>query len=169
MSIELPKTKIKAEVTDPKNLIIFSKPKYGKSSACAALPNALCIDLEDGGYDYIDAMKVKVNSVGELKEVCKAIIEAGRPYKFIVLDTITRLEEMAKPLALKLFQATPAGAKFTGTIPSDTLRLLRDKILLMLDNDLEYHIKKWNVIKDQIEQVASYKGWELVNKYADKE
>ncbi len=115
MSIELPKTKIKAEVTDPKNLIIFSKPKYGKSSACAALPNALCIDLEDGGYDYIDAMKVKVNSVGELKEVCKAIIEAGRPYKFIVLDTITRLEEMAKPLALKLFQATPAGAKFTGT------------------------------------------------------
>ncbi len=54
-------------------------------------------------------------------------------------------------------------------IPSDTLRLLRDKILLMLDNDLEYHIKKWNVIKDQIEQVASYKGWELVNKYADKE
>lgn len=54
-------------------------------------------------------------------------------------------------------------------IPSDTLRLLRDKILLMLDNDLEYHIKKWTMIKDQIEQVAAYKGWELVNKYADKE
>lgn len=115
MAIELPKTKIKAESTDPRNLIIFSKPKYGKSTACAALPDALCIDLEDGGYDYIDAMKVKVNTVGELKEVCKAIIEAGKPYKFIVLDTITRLEEMAKPLALKLFQNTPAGSKFTGT------------------------------------------------------
>ena len=114
MAITLPTQKIPAETQDPKNLIIFSKPKFGKSSACAALPGALCIDLEDGGYDYIDAVKVKVNSVGELKEVCKAIIEAGRPYKFIVLDTITRLEEMAKPLALKLFQDTPAGSKFTG-------------------------------------------------------
>lgn len=28
------------------------------------------------------------------------------------------------------------------SVPSATLRLLRDKILLLLDNDLEYHIKK---------------------------
>ena len=114
MAIELPKGIVKAEVQDPKNLIIFSKPKLGKSSACAALPNALCIDLEDGGYDYIDAVKVKINTVAELKELCKAIIAANKPYQFIVLDTITRLEEIAKPLALKLFQDTPAGSKFTG-------------------------------------------------------
>ena len=115
MAITLPKGIVKAENVDPRNLIIFSKPKQGKSTACAALPNALCIDLEGGGYDYIDAVKVKVTSVGELKEVCKAIIDAGKPYKFIILDTITCLEEMAKPLALKLFQDSPAGSKFTGT------------------------------------------------------
>jgi len=114
MAIELPKGIVKAEHTDPRNLIIFSKPKQGKSRACASLPGALCIDLENGGYDYIDAVKVKVSTVSELKEVCKAIIDAGRPYKFIVLDTITCLEEMVKPLALKLFQDTPAGSKFTG-------------------------------------------------------
>ena len=74
----------------------------------------MCIDLEDGGYDYIDAVKVKINTVAELKELCKAIIAANKPYQFIVLDTITRLEEIAKPLALKLFQDTPAGSKFTG-------------------------------------------------------
>lgn len=54
-------------------------------------------------------------------------------------------------------------------VPSATLKLLRDKILLLLDNDLEYHIKKWSNLKEQIENVAVYKGWNLVNKYANKE
>jgi len=114
MAIELPTSIIPAELEDPKNLIIFSKPKQGKSTALAALPNALCIDLEDGGYDYIDAVKIKANSVQDLKEICKAIKEANYPYQFIVLDTITALEEMVKPLALKLYQDTVAGSKFTG-------------------------------------------------------
>lgn len=114
MAIELPKSKIKAEIQDPKNLIIFSKPKQGKSSALAQLPNALCIDLENGGYDYIDAVKIKANSVQDIKEICKAVKEANYPYKFIVLDTITALEEMVKPLALQLYINTPAGSKFTG-------------------------------------------------------
>lgn len=44
------------------------------------------------------------------------------------------------------------------SVPSSTLTLLRDKILLLLDNDLEYHIKKWTNLKEQIENVAIYKG-----------
>lgn len=135
---ELPTAKIPATVQDPKNLIIFSKPKWGKSTACANLPGALCIDLEGGGYDYIDAMKVKVNSVKELKELCKAIKDAGNPYKFIVLDTITRLEDMVKPLALKLYQATPAGSKFTGDDVLDAAmgqgyKYIRDAMEMCID------------------------------------
>lgn len=45
-----------------------------------------------------------------------------------------------------------------------TLRLLRDKILLLLDGDLNYHIDKWSVIKEQIEKIAEYKGITLVTK-----
>lgn len=114
MAITLPTNKIPASTQDPKRLIIFSKPKAGKSTALANLPECLCIDLENGGYDYIDAVKVKVNTVKELKELCTAIKEAGCPYKFIALDTISRLEDMVKPLALKLFQDTPAGSSFKG-------------------------------------------------------
>lgn len=114
MAIVLPKEKIPAETQDPRRLILFSKPKVGKSTALANLPNCLCIDLEGGGYDYIDAVKIKVTSVKELQEVCKAIKDAKCPYKFIALDTITRLEDMVKPLALKIFQSTPAGSNFTG-------------------------------------------------------
>lgn len=113
MAIKLPTNIVPATLEDPKNLIIYSKPKQGKSSALATLPNTLCIDLEQGGYDYIDAVKIKANSVQELKEICKAIKDNGNPYKFIVLDTITALEEMVKPLALKLYLDTPAGSKFT--------------------------------------------------------
>lgn len=112
--ITLPTTKLPAETQDPRRLIIFSSPKQGKSTALSYLPGCLCVDLEQGGYDYIDALKVKVSSVKELSELCKAIKAANCPYKFIALDTITRLEDMAKPLALKMFRETPAGAGFTG-------------------------------------------------------
>ena len=52
-------------------------------------------------------------------------------------------------------------------VATNTLLLLRDKILLLLDNDLEYHIKKWTTLKNQIENVATYKTWELTSKYND--
>lgn len=41
------------------------------------------------------------------------------------------------------------------------LKTLRDKILLLLDNDLDYHINKWLKIKKDIERVAEYKNWNL--------
>lgn len=50
---------------------------------------------------------MKINSLKELKEVCKAIKEAGNPYKFITIDTITAIEDMTKPLAINLYQASP--------------------------------------------------------------
>jgi hypothetical protein len=41
------------------------------------------------------------------------------------------------------------------------LTLLRDKVLLLLDQDLEYHIQKWTTIKEKLELVASQKGIKL--------
>lgn len=64
------------------------------------------LDFEKGAT-YISALKVSINSFTELKEVCKAIKEAKCPYKYITIDTITAVEEMAKPLAIKLYQASP--------------------------------------------------------------
>lgn len=113
MAIELPKEKVKAVLQDPKYLIVFGKSKVGKSTALSHLNNNLIIDLE-GGYKYIDALKVDAHNIQDLKEIAKAVKEAGCPYKYITLDTITALEDMVKPLALKLYVDTPAGSKFTG-------------------------------------------------------
>jgi len=104
--IELPKTKIPAETQDPKYLILFGLPKVGKTTALASLENNLILDFENGS-SYVDALKVKINSLKDLNEVCKAIKDAGKPYKFITIDTITAVEEMAKPLAIKLYQNSP--------------------------------------------------------------
>lgn len=106
MAITLPTTKIPAETQDPKYLILFGLPKVGKTTTLATLENNLILDFENGS-SYIDALKIKINSLKELNEVCKAIKEAGKPYKFITIDTITAVEEMAKPMAIKLYQSSP--------------------------------------------------------------
>ena len=105
MSILLPTSKVKAERVNPKRIIIYSKPKTGKTTAFAGLEDNLIIDLENGS-DYVEALKVKVNNLDELREVGKAIKAAGFPYKYVTIDTVTALEDMIMPLAVDLYQDT---------------------------------------------------------------
>jgi len=109
----LPTSKIKAGEVNPKRLLVYSKPKTGKTTAFAGLENNLLIDLENGS-NYVDALKIKVNSLKELFEAGKAIIEANKPYKYVTIDTVTALEEMIMPLAVKLYKNTTMGKNFDG-------------------------------------------------------
>lgn len=52
------------------------------------------------------------------------------------------------------------------SLPSNTLKLLRDKIILLLDNDVNYHIAKWNNLKENVQKVAEKKKLVLVDKDA---
>jgi len=113
MSFVLPTTKIKAELVNPKRIVIYSKPKTGKTSAYAGLDDNLIIDLENG-TDYVDAMKIKVSSLQELLDAGKAIKAAGKPYKYVTIDTVTALEDMIMPLAVKLYKTTSMGKNFDG-------------------------------------------------------
>lgn len=47
------------------------------------------------------------------------------------------------------------------SLPTVTLQLLRDKVLLLLDNELEWHVYRWNKFMQNIERVAAYKNWKL--------
>ena len=53
------------------------------------------------------------------------------------------------------------------TLPTDTIKLLRDKILLLLDQDFEYHINKWTILKEKLQSVAMEKGFILKDRNAD--
>jgi hypothetical protein len=113
MGIVLPTKKVKADRVNPKRLIIYSKPKTGKTSAFAGLEGNLIIDLENGA-DYVEAIKVKANNLQELKEIGKAIKEADYPYKYVTIDTVTALEDMVMPLAINLYKQTPMGKNYSG-------------------------------------------------------
>jgi hypothetical protein len=113
MSLVLPTKKVMASQVNPKRLLIYSKPKTGKTTAYAGLDDNLIIDLENGS-DYVDAMKIKVGSLKELLEAGNAIIEAGKPYKYVTVDTVTALEEMIMPLAIKLYRQTSMGKNYDG-------------------------------------------------------
>jgi hypothetical protein len=155
MSIVLPTKKVKAERQNPKRIVIYSKPKTGKTTAYAGLDNNLILDLENGA-DYVDALKVNINSLQELLDTGKAIKEAGKPYKFITVDTVTALEDMIMPLAIKLYKQTPMGKNFDGdtviTLPNGAGYLyIRQAFFQVLDfiDTLAPHIILSGHIKDK--------------------
>jgi hypothetical protein len=156
MSIVLPTKKVKADRVNPKRIVIYSKPKTGKTTAYAGLDNNLILDLEHGS-DYVDALKLNVNSLQELLDAGKAIKEAGKPYKFITVDTVTALEDMIMPLAIKLYRQTPMGKNFDGdtvtTLPNGAGYLyIRQAFFQVLDfiDTLAPHIILSGHIKDKV-------------------
>jgi hypothetical protein len=155
MSIVLPTKKVKADRVNPKRLIVYSKPKTGKTTAFAGLDDNLIIDLENGA-DYVEALKVKANNLQELKEVGKAIKEANYPYKYVTIDTVTALEDMVMPLAINLYQKTPMGKNYSGdsilTLPNGAGYLyIRQAFFQVLDfiDTLAPHIILSGHIKDK--------------------
>lgn len=116
--IVLPKEKVKAKVENPRFLIIFGKPKAGKTTLASRLDNNLIVDLE-GGSEFLEALAVQARSVKDLGDIATAIREeikqtGKKPYKYITLDNASRLEEICLSYAAQLYRATPIGKNYSG-------------------------------------------------------
>jgi hypothetical protein len=116
--IVLPKEKVEAKVENPRFLIIFGKPKAGKTTLASKLDNNLIIDLE-GGSEFLEALAVQARSVKDLGEIANAIREeikstGKKPYKYITLDNASRLEEICLSYAATLYRQTPMGKNYQG-------------------------------------------------------
>jgi len=133
--ITLPSTKISAVKSSPKNLILFSKPKTGKTSLLAGLENCLIIDLEEG-TDYVDAMKIKASSIHDIKAIGEEIKKANYPYKYIAVDTITALEEICIPYAEIIYSKLSTGKNWFKTRNDDDTKYADDSGKLMYGNIL---------------------------------
>lgn len=102
----LPTEPVKATSTNPHFLILYGRPKAGKTSCLAQLENNLIVDLE-GGSTFIDALAVQARTVTDLGELAQAIraknSEVGHNfYKHITIDNATRLEEICLSYAATL-------------------------------------------------------------------
>lgn len=175
MAITLPTSKTPAATQDPKNLIIYGVPKVGKTTLLSTLDNNLILDFEDGS-DYVEALKIKIHTLQDLLETCKAIQEAGKPYKFITIDTVTTIEEFAKPIALQQYKATPAGANFNGDIllaPNGAgygyVRSAVEKLLDMIGKCAQNiilvgHVKDKSIVSASGAEVGNLKDFDLTGK-----
>jgi len=119
MSLILPKEKSTPKINNPKFLILFGRPKAGKSTLMASLENNLIIDLENG-YQALSALVVQARTVNDFAEIANALREeiknAGKfPYKYITIDNATRLEEMCLSYAVQLYRQTPMGKTYQGS------------------------------------------------------
>lgn len=120
MTLVLPKVKSGITRHAPKFMVVFGKPKQGKTTALSLLDNNLIIDMEQG-TDSMEALKINVNTIQELFKVADMIEKEGKPYKYITLDSATKLEDdIIMPLAIKMYKATPMGKSYDG----DDLRKL---------------------------------------------
>ena len=116
--IVLPKEEVKAKVENPRFLIIFGKPKAGKTTLASKLDNNLIVDLE-GGSEFLEALAVQARSVKDLGDIANAIREeikstGKKPYKYITLDNASRLEEICLSYAATLYRQTPMGKNYSG-------------------------------------------------------
>jgi len=114
-NIVLPTERRKATDYNPRLMVLFGKPKSGKSSLMASLDNNLIIDLEDG-YRALDVMCIQARSAADIFQI-KAAVEqknhenGDKPfYRFITIDNATRLEEFSLPYAAALYRKTSMGA-----------------------------------------------------------
>jgi hypothetical protein len=115
--MNLPTEVRKAKRQSPSSMVIYGKPKCGKTEISAALTrsnNFLLLELEPNGADFVDAVVVEAKNVREIYEIGKTIKEAGKPYDGIIVDTVTKLEDLILPLAASLYKKTPMGASWTG-------------------------------------------------------
>lgn len=119
MSLILPTSKVPATSTNPHFMILYGRPKAGKTSCLAQLEENLIIDLE-GGSTFIDAMAIQCRSVNDLGEAASAIRaknnEVGHAfYRRITIDNATRLEEICLPYAATMYRQSPVGKGWKGT------------------------------------------------------
>ena len=72
-NIVLPTERSKVTNYNPKLLVLYGKPKCGKSTLMASLESNLIIDLEDG-YRSLSVMAVQARSASDLFDIRNAIL-----------------------------------------------------------------------------------------------
>lgn len=138
----LPKEKNKPKVNNPRFLILYGKPKSGKTTLVSQLENCLIVDLE-GGSEFLESLSVQARTIEDLGNISQAIqaeinTTKIKPYKYIAIDNATRLEELCLGYAKILYKQTPMGKSYTGddirTLPNGSgYMYLRQSVRKVID------------------------------------
>lgn len=115
----------------PKILILYSLPKVGKTEQLTELAkrtDCLIVDSEQPhGTDTYETTAIKCDTTSQMKHVVKLIQDEGVkrkaagksgidmfPYKFIAIDTLDAVEDMAEISATNNYKESVIGKNFKG-------------------------------------------------------
>lgn len=120
----LPDEITKAEGGNPRDLVLIGIPKIGKGTILGNFTkehNAIVLDLEKGGYDYIDARKISTyeNDLSTEWDSYKAYIkwrnklldEQGK-YDYLIIDGLSDLDELSVIGGTLAYMNSTQGKKF---------------------------------------------------------
>jgi hypothetical protein len=135
--IKLPTEKRQTPLrVNPKRLIIYGKPKSGKTTILSKLDDTLIISLEPGGTDHLSGL-MTINVIGLVPPKENSQVQAARhereeyylievireikrqkettgklPYGKIAIDTVTKLEEWCEEYATMKYMKSVQGKSF---------------------------------------------------------
>lgn len=144
MAFLLPTVKQPPTRKSPKILIIYSAPKIGKTTLLSQLEDCLIADVEDGAA-YLEALKVKIDSVAQFNAFCeelraKITVDKKFPYRYGALDTASKFEEWMEAEATSDYKMSVIGKNFNG---SSVLQLPEGAGYLWLRNCFQRHLHKF--------------------------
>ena len=122
--MELPTERRKIKSVNPHVLLIYSPPKYGKTTIVGKLKDTLIIETEPYGADYIEGLIAEVNQPKDFNELLDKIEKANKDkggfvYQRIVIDTVTKLDEWSEITGTYKYMNKNQGKKFNLKFPTD--------------------------------------------------
>ena len=115
--MQLPTKKVrKNESGNPKLLVVFGKPKSGKTELASYLDDALIVNFEKkDGTEFVECAAVTVRDSDQLKDLYKSLKAKNAPkYKYIVLDTATAMVDLAVEVGLTMYKKTAIRSPLAG-------------------------------------------------------
>ena len=106
------------EVRTPKSQnpgiqILYSVPKAGKTTLVSLLENHLIAELEYSGADYVKGRVQDISRASEFNEFLQIIKDSKDCVcDYLIIDTITKLDEWSEIVGTYYFMNKPQGKKF---------------------------------------------------------
>jgi hypothetical protein len=172
----LPEEITQVKNTNPRDLVVLSIPKMGKGTILGSLTtkeNAIVLDLEKGGYEYIPARKLSTytndqttrwESFQNYIKFRNALLEQKGKYEYLIVDGLSDLDDLADLGGTLHYMNTIIGKKFNREKGLETGRKFDPtdpefKSVLTLPEGAGYlHTRNWFMQQiDFFRQIAPYR------------
>ena len=184
--LKLPDEITKVEISAPRDLVVVGIPKIGKGSIFGKFTeqfNAVILDLEKSGYDYIPARKLSTyssqddtvwNSFQNYIKYRNLLLENKGKYDYLIIDGLSDLDVLSEIGGTLMYMNSIIGKKFNRPDgnPAATPYKYGDpefKSVLSLPDGAGYaYSRKWFLEQiDIFRQISPYRLYaaHIVDKY----